>query len=83
MLKQACAKLNVLLFSWKQHGFFHRSDSMTKKGREKPQKPRNQFESSGENGSSGPVRQVRHAAYFDSYSYILLSLGFLLSNCRR
>ncbi|XP_047271178.1 uncharacterized protein LOC107854809 isoform X6 [Capsicum annuum] len=55
-----------------QHGFFHRSDSMTKKGREKPQKPRNQFESSGENGSSGPVRQVINIALIVGFGILVL-----------
>ncbi|PHU11543.1 hypothetical protein BC332_18473 [Capsicum chinense] len=55
-----------------KHGFFHRSDSMTKKGREKPQKPRNQFESSGENGSSGPVRQVINIALIVGFGILVL-----------
>lgn len=52
--------------------FFHRSDSLTKKGREKPQKPRNQSESSGENGSSGPVRQVINIALIVGFGILVL-----------
>ncbi|XP_059284303.1 uncharacterized protein LOC132037723 isoform X1 [Lycium ferocissimum] len=55
-----------------KHGFFHIIDSMTKKGREKPQKPRNQSESSGENGSSGPVRQVIKIALIVGFGILVL-----------
>ncbi|KAK4368690.1 hypothetical protein RND71_012482 [Anisodus tanguticus] len=53
-------------------GFFHLSDSMTKKGREKPQKPRNQSDNSGENGSSGPVRQVIKIALIVGFGILVL-----------
>lgn len=52
--------------------FFHRSDSMTKKGSEKPQKPRDRSESSGENGSSGPVRQVIKIALIVGFGILVL-----------
>ncbi|KAH0653024.1 hypothetical protein KY285_030563 [Solanum tuberosum] len=55
-----------------KRSFFHRSDSMTKKGREKPQKPRNQSKSFGENGSSGPVRQVMNIALVVGFGILVL-----------
>lgn len=55
-----------------KHSFFNRSDAMTKKGREKPQKPRNQSESFGENGSSGPVRQVIKIALIVGFGILVL-----------
>ncbi|TMX04250.1 hypothetical protein EJD97_010530 [Solanum chilense] len=52
--------------------FFRRSESTTKKGREKPQKPRTQSESFEENGSSGPVRQVMNIALVVGFGILVL-----------
>ncbi|CAN4108352.1 unnamed protein product [Withania somnifera] len=55
-----------------KRGFFHTSDSMTKKESEKPQKSRDQSESSGENGSSGPIRQVVKIALIVGFGILVL-----------